>query len=47
MQILTWIIIVISAVAGGLSSIILILSFPAILVWKFYRLCRYRISMFN
>lgn len=35
------------AVIGGLTTLYLFLSFPAVIVWKFYRKLKYGISVFN
>ena len=34
---LLWVVAVIGALAGGLSTIYLTVSFPAVIVWKLYR----------
>lgn len=46
-NILTIVMLVIMGVVGGLSSILLVLSFPAILIWKIYRKIRYRYSLYD
>ncbi|ADL04142.1 hypothetical protein Closa_1545 [[Clostridium] saccharolyticum WM1] len=41
------ILIVIYAVIGGLSTLYLFLSMPAVIIWKFYRKFKYHISLLN
>jgi phosphate starvation-inducible membrane PsiE len=38
---------VVYAVIGGLTTLYLFFSFPAVIVWKFYRKLKYGISVFN
>ncbi|WP_349672646.1 hypothetical protein [Lacrimispora sp.] len=38
---------VVYAVIGGLTTLYLFFSFPAVIIWKFYRKLKYGISVFN
>ncbi|MGN0248832.1 MAG: hypothetical protein ACI4C0_06010 [Lachnospiraceae bacterium] len=46
-NILTMVMLVIMGIVGGLSSIVLVLSFPAVLIWKIYRKFRYGYSLYD
>ncbi|MGN0245787.1 MAG: hypothetical protein ACI4DK_07460 [Lachnospiraceae bacterium] len=46
-NILTMVMLVIMGIVGGLSSIVLVLSFPAVLIWKIYRKIRYGYSLYD
>ena len=35
------------AVIGGLTTLYLFFSFPAVIIWKFYRKLKYGLSVFN
>ena len=40
-QIFTLVLIIVMGLVGGLSSIYLIISLPAVIIWKIYRAIRY------
>ena len=40
-QILRMIFLVIMAIVGGLPTLFLVISFPAVIIWKIYRCIRY------
>lgn len=42
-----WIIVILGGAAGLLSTMYIIVSIFAVLFYKFYRKCRYHISLFN
>ncbi|MDD6658325.1 MAG: hypothetical protein PUE95_13705 [Lachnospiraceae bacterium] len=46
-NILTIVMLVIMGIVGGLSSIVLVLSFPVVLIWKIYRKIRYGYSLYD
>lgn len=46
-NILTMVMLVIMGIVGGLSSIVLVLSFPVVLIWKIYRKIRYGYSLYD
>lgn len=46
-NILTIVMLVIMGIVGGLSSIVLVLSFPVVLIWKIYRTIRYGYSLYD
>ena len=46
-NILTMVMLVIMGIVGGLSSIVLVLSFPVVLIWKIYRKFRYGYSLYD
>ena len=46
-DIVTWILVVIMGIAGGLSSLYLLFSIPVILVWKIGRKIKYGYSMYD
>ncbi len=39
--------IVVYAIIGGLSTLYLLFSMPAVIIWKFYRKFKYHISLMN
>lgn len=45
MNILTILLIIIYSVIGGLSTIYLLLSMPAVIIWKCYRNIKYHIPL--
>ena len=45
MSIGLWILIIIGGAAGALSTLYLVLSLPAVLIWKVYRKIRYGYSL--
>ncbi len=38
---------VVYAIIGGLSTLYLLFSMPAVIIWKFYRKFKYHISLMN
>lgn len=46
-EIVTWILVAIMGVAGGLSSLYLLISIPLILIWKIGRKIKYGYSMYD
>ena len=47
MNIGMWLIVIIGGGVGLFSSVYLILSLPAVIIWKIYRKIKYRISLFG
>lgn len=39
--------IVVYAIIGGVSTLYLLFSMPAVIIWKFYRKFKYHISLMN
>ncbi len=39
--------IIVYAIIGGLSTLYLFFSMPAVIIWKFYRKFKYHISLMN
>ncbi|MBQ7955556.1 MAG: hypothetical protein IJ282_07370 [Lachnospiraceae bacterium] len=46
MNIVMWIIIIVGGAVGVISSLYMLLSIPAIIVWKIYRKIRYKCSLY-
>lgn len=46
MNILMWIIIIVGGGVGIISTLYMVLSIPAVLVWKVYRKIRYKKSLY-
>lgn len=42
-----WLIMILYAIIGGVSTLALVIGIPAILGWKIYRKVRLNISVFN
>lgn len=47
MNIGIWLIIIVGGLAGIVSTLYMLLSIPAIIVWKIYRKVRYKTSLFS
>lgn len=45
MDIITFLIAIIGGIVGVLSTLYLVISFPAVLIWKIYRSVRYGVSL--
>lgn len=46
MNILTWVVIIVGGGVGIISTLYMVLSIPAVIVWKIYRKIRYRKSLY-